>query len=68
MGQIICQLLSCLYLYELGIPVPVRIRKQSRYTDFWRLALTYCAAGIPASDAVGKFTQSRYTGFRRPRG
>ena len=68
MGKIIFQLLSYLYLYDSGIPVPVRIRKQSRYTDFWRLALTYRAAGIPASDAVGKFAQSRYTGFRRPKG
>ena len=68
MGKIIFQLLSCPYLYDSGIPVPVRIRKQSWYTDFWRLALTYRAAGISTSDAVGKFAQSRYTGFRRPKG
>ena len=34
--KIIFQLLSCLYLYDSGIPVPVCIRKQSRSTDFWR--------------------------------
>ena len=82
MRKIIFQLLSCLYLYDSGIPVPVCIRKQSRYTEFWRLALTYRAAGIPTSgawrdfraagiptsDAVGKFAQGRYTGFRRPKG
>ena len=80
MEKIIFQLLSCLYLYDLGITVPVRSRKQSRYIDFWRLALTYRAdgiptsgvdfraVGIPTSDAVGKFAQSRYTGFRRPKG
>ena len=32
MEKIIVQLLSCLYLYDSGIPVPVRIRKQSLYT------------------------------------
>ena len=55
MGKIIFQLLSGLYLYDSGIQVPVHIRKQSRYTDFWRLALTYRAAGIPTSDATVKF-------------
>ena len=39
MKIIIFQLLSCLYLYDLGIPVPVRIRKQIRYTGFWPVAL-----------------------------
>ena len=68
MGKIIFQLLSCLYLYDSGIQVPVRIRKQSRYTGVQRLALTYHAAGIPASNATGKFVQSQYTGFRRPKG
>ena len=68
MGKIIFQLLSCLYLYDSGIPVPVRIRKQSRYTDFWRLALTYRAAGIPTFDDVGMFAQNRYTGFWRLKG
>ena len=67
MGKIIFQLLSCLYLYDSGIQVPVEnIRKQSRYTGVRRLALTYCAmvyllptqqgslrkAGIPASDVL----------------
>ena len=27
-----------------------------------------CKAGIPTSDATGKFVQSRYTGFQRPKG
>ena len=55
MEEIIFQLLSRLYLYDSGIQVPVRIRKQSRYTGVRRLALTYRSAGIPASDATGKF-------------
>ena len=67
MWKIIFQLLSFLYLYDSDIQVPVFIRKQSRYTDFWRLSLTYRAAGILTSDATGKFAQSRYTGFRRPK-
>ena len=63
MKTIIFQLLSCLYLYDSGIPVPVRNRKQIRYTGFWpvalitvasvyrllAVALIYRAAGIPAS-------------------
>ena len=63
MEIIIFQLLSCLYLYDLGIPVPVRIRKQIWYTSFWPVALITVppvyrllacgvdnrAAGIPAS-------------------
>ena len=63
MEIIIFQLLSCLYLYDSGILVPVRIRKQIRYTGFWPVAfrtvplvywLLACgvenrAAGIPAS-------------------
>ena len=62
MEIIIFQLLSCLYLYDSGIPVLVRIRKQIRYTGFWPLALITMppvyrllacgvenrAAGIPA--------------------
>ena len=82
MGTIIFQLLSCLYLYDSGMPVPVNCRKHSRYTGVRRLALTYRGAvdrlptpqgslrkaGIPASDATGKFPQSRYTGNRRPKG
>ena len=68
MRKIIFQLLFCLHLYDSGIQVPVLIRKQSRYTDFWRLALTYRAAGIPTSDATEKFAQSWYTSFRRLKG
>ena len=63
MEIIIFQLLSCLYLYDSGILVPVRIRKQIRYTGFWPGALRTVppvyrplacgvdnrAAGIPAS-------------------
>ena len=51
METIIFQLLSCLYLYDSSMPVPVCIRKQSRSTDFWRLALIYCAVGLPTSGA-----------------
>ena len=67
MGTIIFQLLSCLYLYDSGVPVPVSCEKQTRYISVRRLALTYRAAGIPASDVTGKFAQSRYTGVRRHR-
>ena len=76
MEIIIFQLLSCLYLYDSGMPGPVCIRKQSLYTEFWRLtliqravciprALTYRADGIPTSGGVGKFAQSRYTEISR---
>ena len=51
MEKIIFQLLSCLHLYDSGIQVPVCIRKQSLYTDFWRLALIHPAVGIPTSGA-----------------
>ena len=51
MEKIIFQLLSCLHLYDSGIPVPVCIRKQSLYTDFWRLALIHRAVGIQTSGA-----------------
>ena len=34
MEIIIFQLLSCLYLYDSSIAVPVRFRKQNRYTGF----------------------------------
>ena len=67
MDKIIFQLLSCLYLYDSGIPMPVCIRKQSRYTGVQRLALTYCTVDILASDATGKFARSRYTDVRRHR-
>ena len=63
MEIIIFKLLSCLYLYDSGIPVPVRIRKQICYSGFWPVALITIppvyrllacgidnrAAGIPAS-------------------
>ena len=39
MKIIIFQLLSCLNLYDSGIPVPVRIRKEIRYTGLWPGAL-----------------------------
>ena len=85
MKKIIFQLLSCLYLYDLGILVPVRNRKLMRYTGFWPGALIYRATHIPASGCgvdiscrrytdfwrrrgVGKFAQSRYTGFWCPKG
>ena len=82
MEIIIFQLLSCLYLYDSSIPVPVRINKQIRYTYFWpvaliivppvyrllAVALLYRATGIPTSGAVVKFAQSRYTVFWRPKG
>ena len=59
MGKIIFQLLSCLYLYDSSMPVPVCIRKQRWSTDFWRLALIYRAVGVPTFGAVGKFAQRR---------
>ena len=62
------QLLSCLYLYDSGILVPVCVRKQSRYTEDWPVALIYHADGIAAFDGVGKFAQSRYAGVWRPKG
>ena len=80
METIIFQLLSCLYLYDSGMMGPVCIRKQSLYTVFRRLytvpqvyrllvrAVTYRADGIPHSGGVGKFAQSQYTDFWRPKG
>ena len=67
MGKIIFQLLSCLYLYDSGIPVPVCIRKQSLYTDFWRLALIHRAVGIPTSGMCVNIPCQRYTDFWPPR-
>ena len=66
MGQIIFQLLSCLYLYDSGIQLPVLIRKQVGIptSDAWRchtVPLVYRLltpqgslrkAGIPASDVL----------------
>ena len=66
MEIIIFQLLSCLYLYDSGIPVPVRIRKQIRYTGFWPVALIYRAAGIPDSCGGVDILCRRYTDFWRP--
>ena len=82
MEIIIFQLLSCLYLYDSGIPVLVRIRKQIRYTDFWPVALITVppvyrllaygvdnrTAGIPASGGGVDIPCHRYTGFWRPKG
>ena len=82
MEIIICQLLSCLYLYDSGIPVPVRIRKQIRYTGFWPVALITVppvyrllasgvdnrAAGILASGGGVDIPCRRYTGFWRSKG
>ena len=82
MEIIIFQLLSCLHLYDSGIPVPVRIRKQIRYTGFWPVALITVppvyrilacgvdnrAAGIPASGGCVGIPCRRYTGFWRPKG
>ena len=61
------QLLSCLYLYDSGIQVPVCIRKQSRSTDFWRLALIYRAVGLPTSGAGVDIPCRRSTDFWRRR-
>ena len=67
MQNIIFQLLSCLYHYDSGIPVPVCIRKQSLYTDFWQLALVHRAVGIPTSGACVNILCRRYTDFWRRR-
>ena len=61
--KIMFQLVSCLYLYDSGIQVPVCIRKQSLYTDFWRLALIHRAVGIPTSGACVNIPCRRYTNF-----
>ena len=67
MNKIIFQLLSCLYLYDSGILVPVCIRKQSLYIDFWRLALIHCAVGIQTSVAGVDIPCRRHTDFWRRR-
>ena len=67
MEKVIFQLLSCLYVYDSGIPVPVCIRKQSLYTDFWRLALIHRAVGIETSGAGVDIPCRRYTDFWRRR-
>ena len=65
--KIIFQLLSCLYLYDSSIPVPVCISKQSLCTDFWRLALIHQAVGIQTSGAGVNILCRRYTDFWRRR-
>ena len=64
MEIIIFQLLSCLYLYDSGIPVPVH-RNQIRYTGFWPVAMIYRAAGIPDSGGGVDIPCCRYTDFWR---
>ena len=67
MEKIIFQLMSCLYLYDSGISVSVCIRKQSLYTDFWRLALIHRAVGIQTSGAGVDIPCRRYTDCWRRR-
>ena len=67
MEKIIFQLLSCLYLYDSGIPVPVCVRKQSQYTGDWPVALIYRAAGIPEIGGGVDIPCPRYTGIWRCR-
>ena len=67
MRKIIFQLLSCLYLYDSDIPVPVCIRKQIQYTGFWPVALIYRAAGIPDSGGGVDIPCRQYTDFWRCR-
>ena len=82
MKIIIFQLLSCLYLYDLGIPMPICISKQIRYTGFWPVALRTVApvyqflafgvdnraAGIPASGGGVDIPCRRYIDFWRSKG
>ena len=83
MGKIILQLLSCLYLYDSGIfrcQYALENKAGISASDAWRWHTvppvyrlptpqeSMRKAGIPASDATGKFAQSRYTGFWRPKG
>ena len=67
MEIIIVQLLSCLYLYDSGIPVPVCVKKQSRYTGVWSVALIYRAADIPEFGGGVDILCRRYTGVWRRR-
>ena len=67
MEKIIFQLLSCLYLYDSSMLVPVCITKQSRSTDFWRLALIYRAVGLPTSGAGVEIPCRQSTDFWRRR-
>ena len=82
MEIVIFQLLTCQYLYDSGILVPVRIRKQIWYTGFWPVALITVppvyrllacgidnrAASIPASGGVVDIPCRQYTDFWRPKG
>ena len=65
MEIIIFQLLSCLYLYDSSIPVPVRIRKQILYNSFWPAALIYRAASILDSGGGVDIPCRRYIDFWR---
>ena len=65
MKIIIFQLLSCLYLYDSDILVPVRNIKQIRYTGFWPVALIYRAADIPDSGGGVDTPCRRHTDFWR---
>ena len=67
METIILQLLSCLYLYDSGMPGTVCIRKQSMYTVFWWLALIHRTAGIPTSGTCINIPCRRYIDFWRSR-
>ena len=67
MKKIIFQLLSCLYLYDSSIPVPVCVRKQSRFTGIWPVALIYRVAGIPEFGGGVDIPCRRYTGVWRRR-
>ena len=82
MKIIIFQLLSCLYLYDSSIVVPVRIRKQNRCTGFQPGAFRAVpsvyrplafgvdnrANDIPSSGGCVDILFRRYTGFGRPKG
>ena len=65
MEIIIFQLLSCLYLYDSGIPVPVRIRKQIRYTGFWPVALNTVPPVYRILAVALIYQCRRYTNFWR---
>ena len=82
MKIIIFQLLYCLYLYDSSIVVPVRIRKQNRYTVFQPGAFRAVppvyrplacgvdnrASGIPSSGGCVDIPCRWYIGFWRPKG
>ena len=82
METIIFQLLSCQYLYDSGCWGQYALENKVCVPSSggWRLytvpqvyrllarAVTFHADGIPPSGGVGKFAQSRYTDFWRPKG